>query len=87
MSAPELAWGLHAVREALERHPERVKELWVLNSRADRRMADLLELARAQGLAPQSVRRETLDRMAEGGPHQGVVARMAPTPADRKSVV
>ncbi len=78
MSAGELVWGLHAVREALARAPERVLEMWVLGGRADDRMAEVVALAREQGIACQEVRRDTLDGMAEGGAHQGVVARLAP---------
>lgn len=81
MSEKTLVWGLHPVREALQQAPERVLELWVLGGRADDRMETVLALARAQGIACQPVRRETLDNMADGGVHQGVVARMAPAPA------
>jgi len=81
MSARELAWGLHPVREALQRAPERVLELWALGGRADARMAEVLALAEAQGVRCQFVPRETLDGMAGGGVHQGVVARLAPAAA------
>ena len=81
MSARELAWGLHPVREALQRAPERVLELWALGGRADARMAEVLALADAQGVRCQFVPRETLDGMAGGGVHQGVVARLAPAAA------
>jgi 23S rRNA (guanosine2251-2'-O)-methyltransferase len=77
MSAPQLVWGLHSVREALARAPERVLEMWVLAGRADDRMAEVVALAREQGIACQEVRRDTLDGMAGGGAHQGVVARLA----------
>ncbi|NHA14760.1 23S rRNA (guanosine(2251)-2'-O)-methyltransferase RlmB [Thioalkalivibrio sp. XN279] len=78
MSTRELAWGLHPVREVLQRAPERVLELWALGGRADARMAEVLALAEAQGVRCQFVPRETLDGMAGGGVHQGVVARLAP---------
>lgn len=81
MSTRELAWGLHPVREALQRAPERVLELWALGGRADARMAEVLALAEAQGVRCQFVPRETLDGMAGGGVHQGVVARLAPAAA------
>ena len=77
MNEQNLVWGLHPVRETLARAPERVLELWVLGGRADERMEAVLELARAQGIACQAVRRDTLDGMAQGGTHQGVVARLA----------
>ena len=78
MSDAQLVWGLHAVRESLARAPERVLELWILGGRTDERMAAVVTLAREQGIACQAVRRETLDGMAGGGSHQGVVARLAP---------
>lgn len=78
MTEQDLVWGLHPVRETLVRAPERVLELWVLGGRSDERMGAVLELARAQGIACQAVRRDTLDGMAQGGTHQGVVARLAP---------
>ncbi|HUG98311.1 MAG TPA: 23S rRNA (guanosine(2251)-2'-O)-methyltransferase RlmB [Gammaproteobacteria bacterium] len=81
MSEQHLVWGLHPVREALQRAPERVLELWVLGGRDDARMEDVVSLAREQGIACQAVRRATLDDMAQGGTHQGVVARLAPAAA------
>lgn len=81
MKQGELVWGLHAVREALSAAPERVLEVWVLDGRSDQRMEALRMLAREHGIACQPVRRETLDRMAEGAVHQGVAARVAPAPA------
>lgn len=81
MSASELTWGLHAVRELLQRSPERVLEIWTLEGRADDRMREVLELAAGQGIACQHARRDTLDSMADGGAHQGVVARVAPAAA------
>lgn len=81
MSEQHLVWGLHAVREVLQRAPERVLELWVLGGRTDGRMEEIVSLAQAQGIACQGVRRDTLDGMAHGGAHQGVVARIAPAAA------
>lgn len=81
MSEAQLVWGLHPVREALLRAPERVLELWMLSGRTDDRMEAVLSLARENGITCQPVRRETLDGMAGGGTHQGVVARLAPAAA------
>ena len=43
-------------------------------------MAEILELAAAPGIRVHPARRDTLDGMAGGGAHQGVVARLAPAP-------
>lgn len=81
MSEQHLVWGLHPVREALQRAPERVLELWVLGGRDDARMEEVIALAREQGITCQAVRHATLEGMAQGGTHQGVVARLAPAAA------
>jgi 23S rRNA (guanosine2251-2'-O)-methyltransferase len=81
VSEPQLVWGLHSVREVLARSPERVLGLWVLGGRADERMEAVLSLARKEGITCQAVKRDTLDGMAQGGTHQGVVARLAPAAA------
>lgn len=74
MSA-QLVIGIHAVRTALEHGGGRLRELWFDSARKDSRLRELLDQARAAGLKPQPSDRATLDRMAGGGRHQGVVAR------------
>lgn len=81
MNEEGLVYGLHAVREALARTPERVLGLWVLDRRHDSKMEALVALAREQGITCQPARRETLDGMSGEGVHQGVVARLAPVEA------
>jgi len=81
LSASELTWGLHPVGELLRLSPERVLEVWTLEGRSDDRMREVLELAAGQGIACQRARRETLDSMAGGGSHQGVVAKVTPAAA------
>lgn len=76
MSAPELVYGVHAVREVLARAPERVLELWALAGRRDPRMNELLALAQQHGISCQPAKRNTLETMTRGGAHQGVVARV-----------
>ena len=73
--------GLHAVAEVLVQRPEAVLQLWTQSGRQDTRMLDLLAQAAAAGISCQAVPRETLDRLADGARHQGVVARCRPAPA------
>ncbi len=67
--------GLHAVRERLLDAPAEALELFVLAGRDDRRLAEVLELAARSGLAAHTVPRHTLDRLAHGLRHQGVLLR------------
>ena len=71
----ESGWifGLHAVSSALQR-PERLLEVLVDEKRRDRRIEELLRLAGEGGVKLRQVAGEALDRLAEGGRHQGVMA-------------
>lgn len=72
----DLICGLHAVAAALQQHPDRLEALWVSSERTDRRVNELVTAARTAGVRFQMVPRATLDRMAEGERHQGVIARL-----------
>ncbi|MEJ2514674.1 MAG: 23S rRNA (guanosine(2251)-2'-O)-methyltransferase RlmB [Gammaproteobacteria bacterium] len=81
MSGDSGIYGLHAVLSLLEAAPERVRQLWVQASRENESLGRILELAREAGIPVERVRRESLDRKAGGGRHQGVVASAAEPPA------
>ena len=71
-------YGLHAVLAVLEKTPEAVSELWIDSGRHDKRIAQVLELARGAGIPVHSVAKHDLDAMAPDGHHQGVVAKATP---------
>ncbi|MGH8570214.1 MAG: RNA methyltransferase substrate-binding domain-containing protein, partial [Gammaproteobacteria bacterium] len=71
----ELVVGLHPVRQRLSDAPADALELWVLRGREDLRLSEILTLAARAGLTAHSVSRHTLDRLASGLRHQGVVLR------------
>ncbi len=70
----ETVFGLHAVESLIRNAPERVRSLYVQQSRHDKRLHALVTMAREAGLHPRQTEREELDEMADGR-HQGVVAR------------
>lgn len=70
----EHVYGLHAVEALLVADPDRVQLLCVLEGRLDRRLAGILERADAQGIRHERRNRRALDRLVDGGRHQGVVA-------------
>lgn len=73
----EAVFGVHAV-EALLARGEPPRELWVQEGAAERRLAALVERARAAGLKPVAQPRETLDALVGSAAHQGVVAFCTP---------
>jgi 23S rRNA (guanosine2251-2'-O)-methyltransferase len=81
MSSASHVYGLHPVQSLLEHSPERVRQLWLQAGRDDERLAAILGLAGRAGIPVERVRRESLDRMAAGGRHQGVVASAVEPPA------
>jgi 23S rRNA (guanosine2251-2'-O)-methyltransferase len=70
----ETVYGLHAVEALLAREPGRVRRLLLLEGRDDARIRQIVTAARAQGVPLDPAGRRELDRLAQGGRHQGVVA-------------
>jgi len=74
MSNTQIIFGLHSVRTALK-HEGAVTELWVEARRQDRRIREVIQLAKEVGLQVSKVSRDELDALAPAGAnHQGVVA-------------
>lgn len=76
MSKMSWIYGLHTVQALLENEPERVLELQALSTREDARLNPIVQMARQLGLVVAFRDRTALDQLAEGGRHQGVVARV-----------
>jgi 23S rRNA (guanosine2251-2'-O)-methyltransferase len=75
MKRTEILYGHHAVRAALARRPEDVLGLFVAKEGEDAGLAAVVAEAERQGIPVQAAHREALDRMTEGGSHQGVVLK------------
>ncbi|WP_456372406.1 23S rRNA (guanosine(2251)-2'-O)-methyltransferase RlmB [Thiolapillus sp.] len=68
--------GIHSVRAALKHGAGQVEHIWFDVRRNDRRLGQLLSQARKLGLDLISSDKKELDRLVQGGRHQGVVARV-----------
>ncbi|MER3422522.1 MAG: 23S rRNA (guanosine(2251)-2'-O)-methyltransferase RlmB [Nitrospiraceae bacterium] len=69
--APDVVYGIHAVREALRAGTRPLLRLLVV--RQDRQFADLIRLARAARVPIHVEPRQALDRLVPDGKHQGVI--------------
>lgn len=76
MSKMSWVYGLHTVQALMANEPERVLELQALNTREDARLNPIVQQARQLGLSVTFRERDALDQLAEGGRHQGVLARV-----------
>src|SRR5580765_8326303 len=72
----ETLFGVHPVMETLKSGRRQVEQIHVAVGRQDRRVREILSLASRKSVPVQRVPREMLDRLAGGGVHQGVVARV-----------
>lgn len=81
MVAPDktlLVFGLHACATVLAHAPLDVLELWIRAEASHPELEGLAATAAGFGLKSQRVNPATLDRLAGGGVHQGIVLRRRP---------
>lgn len=76
----EIIFGIHAVTHLLQRSPERVREVFVLQNRDDEKLQKIVTLARKNAINVQAVKKNFLEEKATGN-HQGVLARAKPVQA------
>jgi len=76
MAELRLVHGFHAVISRLRQRAGAVQELYVDNSRQDRRVKELLALAESRGVRVLLVDAKRLDGMTGQARHQGVAARV-----------
>jgi 23S rRNA (guanosine2251-2'-O)-methyltransferase len=75
MSEARLIYGFHAVLSRLRQRDGGVKEIYLDQSRSDRRAKDLTQVAGERGVRVILVDGARLDGMTQHARHQGVVAR------------
>jgi 23S rRNA (guanosine2251-2'-O)-methyltransferase len=76
-------YGFHAVGVRLKTHPQTVEELHLDAARRDARMRSFIERATTAGVKLVDSDDARLHRMVGTHRHQGVVAKVAPLPAQR----
>ncbi|HHR6079456.1 TPA: 23S rRNA (guanosine(2251)-2'-O)-methyltransferase RlmB [Providencia alcalifaciens] len=72
----EIIYGIHAVKALLERSPQRIKEVYILKGREDRRLMPIVHEIEALGIVVQVANRQWMDAQTEGAVHQGIIANV-----------
>jgi len=85
--AAEVAYGIHAVRVALSRHPASVRRLLVAAGREDGRLGALRSLAEQAGIPVVETEARRLDGLAGGERHQGAVAELVQRATDPETLL
>jgi 23S rRNA (guanosine2251-2'-O)-methyltransferase len=80
--AAAVAYGIHAVRVLLTRQPQRVRRVLLAGERDAGRLAEIRALAQSAGVQVGAADDAMLDKLAEGGRHQGAVAEILPRASD-----
>lgn len=79
MSKHQIVFGIHAVESLLKKHPQRILRMAVLDTRHDKKIQNLLSLAKHANLAIETWSKANLDRIAEDANHQGIIAFCVPS--------
>jgi len=66
--------GVHAVFEALASRRLPIERIHIAREVHSQKLKEILDLARDQGIPVRKEERAVLDRLAEGGVHQGIMA-------------
>jgi len=69
-------YGIHAILHILSAKPENILEIFLVESRADKRIDELLALAKQQHIPIHPLQKKQLDEWFPGTNHQGVAARI-----------
>lgn len=68
-------YGVHAVRALLEKRPEAILDAKVLRGSKAGSLPEIVRALDARDIIIERVERAVLDRLSDGGTHQGVVVR------------
>ncbi len=74
MSQSHYIAGIHSVRTALKHGAEQITGIWYDQSRRDKRLGQLLSMARREGVELNPVDKSALAKLSSDTNHQGVVA-------------
>jgi len=74
-----MIYGIHAVMALLKQQADRVQAIYVQEKRQDKRMAELLQLAKDNNVAIEYLSKDELSQKLNTDKHQGVAAKATET--------
>ncbi len=77
MSEPHIIAGINSVRTALKHGSDGVTEVWIEAKRRDKKIREIVALAKECGVMLHQVDRSEIDNMVPGVNHQGAAAKVA----------
>jgi len=71
-------YGFHALEQLLKKSPKKIRQVFVLNNRNDRRLESVKESLVSAAIAFELKDKDFLDRVSDAAVHQGVIAEINP---------
>ncbi len=79
MNSSEYSYGYHAIKSILQVRPQDILKLYVLSTRDDKRITEIIELAQKNKLSYKTLNKNDLNKLiGEDKNHQGVIAECKP---------
>lgn len=72
----ELIYGIHPIRQFLQTHPEDIVEIFLNETREDKRFQEIIQLAKEQGISLNKIQQKQLDQWLPETNHQGIAAKI-----------
>lgn len=72
----QLIYGIHAVESAIRKQPENILQVFVQQGRNDKRIKQILDLAKNSGVSIQPISNDKIKQKCAKARHQGVVAEL-----------
>ena len=79
MANDNLIFGINPIQQLLNNNPEKIIELFISNTKDDKRVQIIIDNAKKNDISIQRVDIKKLDKWVDGQNHQGVVARITAT--------
>lgn len=77
----EYLFGINTIAATLKHNPHRIKKLFISQKRSDQRIQTLIDSAKQQGIAVETITEDKLQQWLGSAVHQGIVAQVKPLTA------
>lgn len=82
-----ISFGLHSSLAAIQQRPFHIHEIFLLESRQDKRVQEIKELAIENDITYRSIGKDQLDKLCDNGNHQGVMVAYKEQQANSEAVL
>jgi 23S rRNA (guanosine2251-2'-O)-methyltransferase len=78
MANDNIIYGINPIQQLLTHNPNKIKELFLSATKQDRRLQQIINLAKKHDIIVQRIEAKKLDKLLPDQNHQGVMAKIKP---------